>query len=135
MSKFVILTLASALLFCAFSGMAIAGEINWLTSMSDGITLAKSSGKPIMVDFYTDWCGWCKKLDKDTYTNSTVQALAEKFVCVKVDADKDRASAEKYGVSGFPTIIFLDKDGKEIDRITGYEGPEAFAETMKKIVK
>lgn len=122
-----------AVIIC--SGMVFAGEINWVNSLDEGLKLAKQGNKPVMVDFYTDWCGWCKKLDKDTYSNSAVQGLADKFVCVKVDGDKDRANTKKFGINGYPTIVFLDSIGKEIDRNVGYANSEELSKIMEKILK
>jgi thiol:disulfide interchange protein len=130
-----IITLLLVISTLAGFDMVFAGEIKWGNSLSEALNTAKSQNKPVMVDFYTDWCGWCKKLDSDTYSDSKVQALADKFVCVKVDGDKDRASVLKYDISGYPTIVFLDNTGKEIDRNVGYAGPEEMAQKMQKLVK
>lgn len=119
------------LLGCSVQG----AEISWVDSLSKGLEQAKAEGKPLMVDFYTDWCGWCKKLDQDTYSSANVQGLAEKFVCVKVDGDKDQADTAKYGVRGYPTIIFLNADGKEINRNVGYSGPDEFVKIMEETLK
>lgn len=117
------------------SGIVSAGEINWGSSLDEGLKSAKENNKPVMVDFYTDWCGWCKKLDQDTYSSTKIQSLADKFVCVKVDGDKDRANTSKYGIDGYPTIVFMDSSGKEIDRNVGYAGPEELADMMDGILK
>lgn len=111
-----------------------AYAINWRYNFEDALKSAKSQNKPIMVDFYTDWCGWCKKLDSDTYSDPKVRAAAEKFICVKVDAEKESALANKYAVAGFPTIMFLDKDGKVISKITGYLPPDKFLANINKIL-
>ncbi len=113
---------------------ANAYAISWKNDLSAALGEAKSSGKPVMVDFYTDWCGWCKKLDADTYADPNVKKLAEKFISVKVDADKSPDTAVKYGVSGYPTIIFLDSSGTLVGRIIGYKGPEPFAKTMSAVL-
>jgi len=110
----------------------MAGEIAWIESYADGMKAAKKEKKPTMIDFYADWCGWCKKLDKDTYTDAAIIKAAEKFVCIKVDADKNRELLNKSNVSGLPTIVFTDSQGKEIHRVVGYRPPAAFAEEMKK---
>lgn len=135
MFKKIVLILIAALAIGSLVDLAFAGEIKWGNSLSEGLTTAKSQNKPIMVDFYTDWCGWCKKLDKDTYSNSKVQTLADKFVCVKVNGDKDKASTSKYGINGYPTIVFLDSTGKEIDRNVGYAGAEEMSQKMQKLIK
>lgn len=126
-------------------------EIPWVKTYKDAVAQAKQSNKLIMIDFYTDWCGWCKKLDSDTYTDPKVVALAkDQFVSIKLDAENDGAAqAARYAVTGFPTILFLDpanlpepgkekeagkaKPGEVAGKIVGYMPGEPFAAEMKKI--
>ncbi len=120
--------------------LLLAGAINsyavtWTYNLDSALTEAKAKQKPLMVDFYTDWCGWCKKLDSDTYTDKKVNELAQNFVCVKVNAEKNRAATLKYGISGFPTIIFLNYEGAVDDRLIGYQGPAAFAQIMEAVLE
>lgn len=126
---FLVLVMGLGLTSCAAQGT----EIEWVYSLDEGLRIARQENKPIMVDFYTDWCGWCKKLDQDTYSNPEVQELAEEFVCVKVDGDSDRSSVSRYGIRGYPTILFLDSNGEEIDRNVGYAGPDELAQMMRRI--
>lgn len=133
MQKLFIFLLIAAAILC--SGVIFAGEINWVNSLDEGLKLAKQANKPIMADFYTDWCGWCKKLDQDTYSNAKVQGLADKFVCVKVNGDKDKTNTKIFGINGYPTIVFLDSAGKEIDRNVGYANAEELSKTLEKILK
>jgi len=115
---------------------AAGTEVTWATSYADANAKAKAGGKLVMIDFYTDWCGWCKKLDKDTYTNARVAALTDKeCVSVKVNAEKEGiALAKKYAVTGFPTILFLDPaTGAVAGRIGGYMPPAPFAAQVGKI--
>ena len=82
---------------------------------------ARAGGQIVMVDVYTDWCGWCKKLDRETYADARVRTALREFVPIKVDAEKGgRAVAEKYGVRGFPTILFVGADGRIIRKVQGY---------------
>jgi len=117
------------------SGEASQTSIEWVYSLADGLALAQSSKKPVMADFFAEWCGWCKKLDKDVYPDPAVAALSKEFVCVKVDTDKFGQDASKYGVQGLPTIIFLNADGTVIDKIVGFSPAPDFAATMKKVLK
>lgn len=126
--------LSIIMLICAISSFTFAGEIEWENSLRKGEVRAQEENKPIMVDFYTDWCGWCKKLDEDTYSDPTVQELAANFVCVKVDGDKYPGDVSKYGIDGYPTIVFLDSAGNEIDRNVGYAGLEELAGIMQRIL-
>lgn len=112
-----------------------AGAIAWTQNLQAGLAQAAQEKKPVMVDFYADWCGWCKKLDKDVYTNPAVIDLARAFVCVKVDTDKEKQDAEKYKVQGLPTIVFLGPDGKVIETFVGYRDAAAFKGVMTEIMK
>ena len=97
---------------------------------------AKQNGSLLMVDFYTDWCGWCKKLDSDVYTDATVSTSSRKFASVKVNAEKEGLSlATKFHITGFPTIMFLDSSGNEFARIDGYRPAAEFAQTLDGIEK
>ncbi|NOZ22769.1 MAG: thioredoxin fold domain-containing protein [Planctomycetes bacterium] len=114
------------------AGTEPGGDISWAKSFGDGMQEAANSGKPVMIDLYTDWCGWCKKLDSDVYTNGQVVALAKDFVCIKLNPEKDPENGAKFKVNGFPTIIFTDSDGKEVHRIVGYKPAKDFLTDMKK---
>lgn len=98
---------------------------------------AKTDNKVIMIDFYTDWCKWCVELDNKVYTNSDVAEFANaNQINWKIDAEKGEGVdlAKKFSVSGYPTIVFVDTDGEEIDRIIGYLPAKDFLTAMKDIV-
>lgn len=93
---------------------------------------AKAEQKVVFIDFYTRWCGPCKKLDKTTWKNGAIQAwLTEKTIALKLDAEKEVALAKKYRINSYPTLLFLKPDGTEIDRLVGYKEPEDFLEEAK----
>lgn len=114
--------------------LAAPKKILWHTSLNEGLEMAKKEQNPLMVDFYADWCGWCKKLDKVTYADQEVIRLSASFVSAKVNTDADRVSPGKYGVRGLPTIIFFNPSGEVIERVVGYLGPAKFAAIMKKVL-
>jgi len=96
-------------------------------SYPDAIKEAKSSGKLVMIDFYTTWCGPCKKLDKTTWKDEKVQAwLEENTIPLKVNAEKLRPVAKKFDVAAYPTIVFVDGDKKVVGRFIGYKAPDEF---------
>lgn len=109
--------------------------INWQHDFAKAQADAKRSGKPIMADFYTDWCGWCKKLDKETYADKQVNALAAGFICVKIDAEKNKGLTARFGVRGYPTIVFLNYEGEIDNVVAGYLPPPAFAKVMKDVLQ
>lgn len=109
--------------------------ISWSNDLNAALKEAKKSEKPLMVDFYTTWCHWCRELDYNTYTDAKVNGLSGDFICVKVDAEKNPRAASKYDIRGYPTVIFLNSNGSVNDRVIGYKGPEAFAAVMELALK
>ena len=128
-------------IFCVtFAAIALGScssnaEVHFLNiSFADAKALAAKEHKTVMVDFYTSWCGWCKTLDKNTYTDANVAKITDaKFIALKLDAEKGEgiALAKQYHVSGYPTIVFFDKTGAEVDRVVGYEDPGKFAKSLE----
>lgn len=90
---------------------------------------AAERGVPIVVDFFTDWCVYCKHFDRDLADATTGIATAlEDVVFLSIDAEKGEGIelAKKYDVSGFPTYVVVNAQGESIDRWAGYGGPEHF---------
>ena len=121
----------------------------WITSYEQGQQEAKASNKLVLLDFTgSDWCGWCKLLDKEIFSQPAFKAYAGKhLVLVEVDFPrmKEIAAATKvqnerlaikYRVQGFPTIIVLNGDGKKVAEF-GYMqgGPAAFIAELEKLRK
>lgn len=112
-----------------------ASGVRWRTSYSAALKEAKASGKLLMVDLYTDWCGYCKKLDREVFPDAAVARLSQKFVPVKLNPEKDQdasALARRYIVNGFPTILFLNAKGEIFHRIGGYAPAAPFAQMMQR---
>jgi thiol:disulfide interchange protein DsbD len=85
---------------------------------------ARAQGRPVIIDFWADWCTACKELDKTAWADPRVQAAAQRFVTLKMDGTNDTDAFQrvfdKYGVVGMPTVIFIDASGHELPvRITG----------------
>jgi thiol:disulfide interchange protein DsbD len=102
-----------------------AGSIAW-HDFEEGMNLSLNQRKPAMVDFYTDWCTWCKEMDKKTYSDARVINRSEALVGIKVDGDARGDLVSKYKVDGYPTAVFLNPDGSEKHRVVGYKGPDDF---------
>lgn len=101
-------------------------EITFLTDFGKAKAEAIKASKPLVIDFYTDWCKWCHVLDTVTYKDSLVISMTKDMFFVKIDAEVDTELARAYGVSGYPTIVIAKSDGAEIDRIWGYLAPTDF---------
>ena len=109
-------------------------QITWFTDYKKAQQAAAGQKKIMMVDIYTDWCGPCKKLEKETYPDPKVVALASKLISVKLNPEKSadgKSVSEKYNVEGYPTILFLDAKGKKVHEWVGYAPPADFAAEIK----
>lgn len=139
-------TLSLAVAFTALFAFAkTSTPEGWLDDYDAALKKAADENKHIVVDFSgSDWCGWCKRLDKEVFTTDAFKkAAAEKYVLLMVDspmkkslltekaAKENPKLVEKFGVKGFPTVVVLDPKGEEVCRL-GYEkgGPEKYIEKL-----
>ena len=114
----------------------VRGAIAWHRDLSRAIEGARSEGKLIVADVYTDWCGWCKKMDKEIYSDPAIVALSRQQVFLKVNAE-DRGEGQSFardmGVKGYPTTIILDGQGRVLNVAQGYiSSPQAFVELVER---
>lgn len=112
------------------------GSITWQRDLRRAIEVAQAEGRLIVADVYTDWCSWCKKMDKEIYSDPAVVALSRQQVFVKVNAEdrgEGQSFAEHMGVSGYPTTIVLDGQGKLLSVAEGYiPSPQAFLQLVER---
>lgn len=116
------------------------GPLLWQQDEPAAIAAAKESKRPLVIDFYAEWCASCKKLEKTTFSDPLVIGELQRFDLLKIDAtesDSPRVKTllKKYGVIGLPTILFINAHGeREPDHtITDYATPRALMETLRKI--
>ena len=106
-------------------------QIQWEASFESAMKRAHAEGKPLMIDIYATWCGPCKLLDQEVYTDPDVIAQSGNWVSVKIDGEKRPDVAQAYGVTGYPTILFVESSGKPFAVVPGFEAAPAFAQSMR----
>jgi len=141
--------LLSALILLAMTLNVHAQQVNWLTWEEATEIIAKDNSKKVFIDVYTDWCGWCKRMDRDTFGNPEVAAyMNDHFLMVKMDGEERenmdyRGRTFKYVPSGrrgyhelpatlmrgrlsYPTVVFMDEQLNLITPVPGYHQAEPF---------
>jgi len=112
--------------------------IRWEKDFDAAMKKARREGKPVVVDFWADWCGWCHRLDSTTYADPVVAEAAKAFVTVKVDKEggrRESAIVDQYHVYQLPTILFLSSHGRQLMRVTGFQGPGRFPRTLEQALQ
>jgi thiol:disulfide interchange protein DsbD len=115
-----------------------AQALPWMRVASIGEleTKLRSPGRPVMLDFYADWCVSCKEMEAFTFSDPKVRAELDRMLLLQVDvtanSDEDRALLKRFSLFGPPGIIFFDAEGREIKglRVIGYQNAERFLKTL-----
>lgn len=106
--------------------------VKFNTNLTQSLDNAKAQGKPVFVYARSEYCGWCRKFEAETFTNqSVIKTLNENFILVSIDVDRQKDESINFRVHGTPTEIFLDSNGTEIKRIPGYTDTITFLNTIK----
>jgi thiol:disulfide interchange protein DsbD len=122
----------------ALSGEKAADQIQWFNYSGEKLDEAVSTGKPVMIDFYADWCIPCKELEKFTFSDPDVVDISRQFIMLKVDLTKSNDARVKelkdlYQIKGVPTLVFIDAQGNELSklRVVGFMEKEDFLPIME----
>jgi thiol:disulfide interchange protein DsbD len=127
-----------------------AGGIAWLVNQEvEGLALARAQGKPVVIDFWGDWCAACKELDRTAWSDPRVREEAKRFVAIKMDNSSDKMADPrlaaavdeafaKYGILGQPTVLFIDAHGRELPaaaRVTAVVDADEMLKRMRAVDK
>ena len=123
-------------------------SIQWM-KFEEAIAANANNPKMILVDVYTDWCGWCKKMDKDTFTDPRVIAHFQKnFYAVKLNAEDTKRKfpfmgktfseaemAASMRVNSYPNFVVIEPGLQNIAQLPGYREPEAFLAGLAELIE
>jgi thioredoxin-related protein len=149
MSKYAVLPfvvlLALPLVAAATDAAPTTPGLAW-RAWDRGLEESRQNGRPVLVDVYTDWCGWCKRMKADVYTKPEVRDyLEDHFVLIELNAESSdparyegkaytsRSLAARFGVSGYPTTVFLRAGGEHLVSVPGYLKSADFLQVLRYI--
>jgi len=127
-------------------GTTFSAELKW-HGFDEGLERAEKENKSVLIDFYTDWCHWCKVMDEKTFNEAAVSdKLESRFITVRVQAEDQSVRVNyqdqtfthpeltrAFGVTGFPSIAFLNENGEPITIVPGFIPPEEFIHILNYI--
>ncbi|MDB4969610.1 MAG: Protein-disulfide reductase [Myxococcales bacterium] len=125
-------------LFGVVAWTLTAKPLDWTYGEKVGVAAARSAHKPVLLDFFADWCIPCKELDVKTFGKPEVADELRRFQLVKVDCSNDddpivNATKDRYGASTLPTVVLLDSDGKIVTRFNKAVTPEELLPALKQV--
>lgn len=112
-------------------------EPEWQTFTLEKYEASIKNNEKMIIDFYADWCIPCKELDAITFANPKVVEKTQEFSCYKVDMTETMNEAtekyrDKFKIVGMPTVLIIDSQGNEVERITGFVNAEEFLKVINK---
>lgn len=101
-------------------------QVSWQPSFNEALTRAKATHRLVFVEFYADWCGPCKEMDRNTFRDTAVERALSNVVAVKVNIDHNPDIVAKYPSSGIPYSCVIDSNGNLLKSYMGYLSPAQF---------
>lgn len=125
---------AAIVAFVFTTGPARAQDVQWRHDYAAARKEAVETGRPLLLDFGTDACVWCRKLDATTFRDArVVKLLNERFVPVKLNGNKEQRITAALRIDGFPTLVIATPEGKVVGRHSGYVDAAQFITLASKI--
>lgn len=142
-----LLLVLAGLFLLGFSNNSFAKDLDGWVKFDQGMEKAAKEDKAVLIDFYTDWCHWCKVMDEKTFSEANVaKKLEDRFVAIKINAENAKESVlyqnkkytnveltRSFGITGYPALAFLDSDGEPITLIPGFVPADQFINILEYI--
>ena len=117
----------------SFTQHVAGNEIPWSTDIESSLQQAASTGQPVLLEFTADWCMYCKRMEKTTFVDPrVVNFVNQNYVAVRVDADEHKQLIADLDIKGLPAILVVSPTLQIIERIPGFQTPEALLTKLSK---
>jgi thiol:disulfide interchange protein DsbD len=119
----------------ASPGAAVLALPRGFALLDEALAQAQKENKPIIIDFFAEWCAPCQRMEKTTFKDERVKALLERCVFIRVDTDKYPDIAKRMAVEGLPDIRFVLPDGTVIRQLRSFQDPESFTSELEGLLR
>jgi thiol:disulfide interchange protein len=118
---------------------ARVSSIDWYTGpdeIAKVVDYAKQAHRPVLLYFHANWCPWCRKMERETFSDPDVERLADRFICIKIDTESEfgKKLVDRMGVNAFPEVRFYDRNGAYVKKVSGFKDADTFADLMRDVL-
>jgi thiol:disulfide interchange protein DsbD len=103
--------------------------------LDEALAQAQEKSKPVVLDFFAEWCAPCQRMEKTTFSDERVKALLGRCVFLRIDTDKQPELSKRMNVEGLPDIRFVTNDGKTVKQLRSHQDAESFAEELGRFLQ
>ncbi len=120
------------------STLSFAGEVTWVKDYNDALKQAGEQKKSVVLDMSASWCGFCRRMAREVYPAQEFVDYSRNHVFIRLFADTDPQGEQlsrKFGIEGFPTILVLNPQGKELGRVVGFRPSSRLIQELRDITR
>jgi len=115
--------------------LAVLSLPRGFAQLDEALAQAQRERKPIVLDFFAEWCAPCQRVEKTTFIDDRVKALLGRCVFLRIDTEEQPEISRRMNVEGLPDIRFVTPDGKVVKQLRSYQDPESFAEELGRFLQ
>jgi len=116
-------------------GAAVVSLPQGGTLFDEAIAQARNQNKPVVIDFFAEWCAPCMRMEKTTFVDERAKSLLERCIFLRIDTDRQPEISRRMNVEGLPDIRYVTPDGKVVKQLRSYQDAESFAEELGRFLQ
>jgi thioredoxin-related protein len=131
-TKWILLLVAAAVIAYGASLWPSPEAPAWPADLARAQSAAAASGRPILIQFNSDYCTYCARMRREVLLDPKVSELLALFELVQVDHDQADELADRYGIFGVPAFVVVDYQGRLVSKVEGYQATEPFNDFLRR---